>query len=300
MQSSSRPDPTEVRLHFVLRGSFYPLHKGHTNLFRIARQYVSGLPWPEHVKISFGSLYLSPTSTKSLARKHGCAIDHRDRVERLTASAQDLKIDELVTLPHYDLHGVPSSKIIGDLRRQIEEACSNDRLVQICGVDSKVEAIVGEHLSYLRSKRSRKKQSRKKDGDVYPQMAEDLRLVLVVDGRGVPLENESVVQAFPHVARIRSWTGSMEPADLLPRSSTMQRFIEAAVYYPGQGATLVVRVRPHNGFLDPAPFRPFSQFHSSVVLIHIAEVFFVITAPWCGRHVSVAPKATTSCLPSST
>ena len=236
MESSSCPNPIEVRFHFVLRGSFYPLHKGHANLFQIAKQYISGLPWPENVNVSFGSFYLSPMSTKSLARKHGCVIDHQDVVERLNSSVQDLKIAELVILPHRNLHGVPSTDIISELRKQVEGAGSNesvDKLVQISGVDSKVQAIVRDHFNCPNSK-SRKKQNKKKGSNNCPQMLGDLRLVLVVDGRGVPLENARVVESFPHVADIRNWTGPMEPTDLLPKSSTMQRYIDAALYYPGQ------------------------------------------------------------------
>ena len=63
----------------------------------------------------------------------------------------------------------------------------------------------------------------------------DLRLVLVVNGRGVPPENVTVVESFPHVADIRNYIGSLDPTDQLAKSSTMLRYIEADVYYPGLG-----------------------------------------------------------------
>ena len=145
-------------------------------------------------------------------------------------------MDELVILPHHNLHGVPSNSIISDLRKQVEEIGSSetvDKLVQISGVDSMVEVIVSDHISCLKSKK-RKKQN-KKGGSTGPHMVGDLRLVLVVDGRGVPPEN--VVESFRHVADIRYWTGPTELTNLMPKSSTMhtmQRYIDAAVYYPGQ------------------------------------------------------------------
>ena len=110
------------------------------------------------------------------------------------------------------------------------------KLVQISGVDSKVQAIVSDHLNFLNSK-SKKNNSKKKKGRVpcYPQMLHDLRLVLVVDGRGVPPENASVVESFPHVADMQNYIGSLDPIDQLTKSSTMLRFIEADVYYPGLG-----------------------------------------------------------------
>ena len=60
----------EVRFHIVLRGSFYPFHKGHLNLFKAGKIYISKLKWSPNIKITVGNMYISPTHISSLRRKH--------------------------------------------------------------------------------------------------------------------------------------------------------------------------------------------------------------------------------------
>ena len=213
----------EIRFSLVLRGSFYPLHRGHTNLFLAAKQYISGLEWSSDTKISFDKFYLSPISTRSLSRKHNnCMIDEEEVIENLHQTAQELDggSRQIVVLPHYHLHAVPSSKIISILvRSQYENSKQSGvihKLVQISGVDSMVKAIVKSNNRI----------------DKRHPLLRDLDLILVVDSRGVPDDNVQVVSEFRHVAHVKDCLSGSGSADLLPRSSTMQRFIMADTYYP--------------------------------------------------------------------
>ena len=65
----------EFKFHFVLRGSFYPFHQGHLNLFKAAKQYIWKLKSfanskYSNVTISMGKMYISPTHYSSLLNKN--------------------------------------------------------------------------------------------------------------------------------------------------------------------------------------------------------------------------------------
>ena len=65
----------EFKFYFVLRGSFYPFHQGHLNLFKAAKQYIWNLKTFANSKygadISMGKMYISPTHYSSLLNKNG-------------------------------------------------------------------------------------------------------------------------------------------------------------------------------------------------------------------------------------
>ena len=65
----------EFNYYFVLRGSFYPFHQGHLNLFKAAKQYIWNLKTfassKYEVTISMGKKYISPTHYSSLLNKNG-------------------------------------------------------------------------------------------------------------------------------------------------------------------------------------------------------------------------------------
>ena len=65
----------EFKFNFVLRGSFYPFHQGHLNLFKAAKQYIWKLKTfvnsKYEVTISMGKMYISPTHYSSLLNKNG-------------------------------------------------------------------------------------------------------------------------------------------------------------------------------------------------------------------------------------
>ena len=65
----------EFKFYFVLRGSFYPFHQGHLNLFKAAKQYIWKLKTFANSKydvdISMGKMYISPTHYSSLLNKNG-------------------------------------------------------------------------------------------------------------------------------------------------------------------------------------------------------------------------------------
>ena len=61
---------SSIIFHLFMRGSFYPFHEGHLNLFVAARQHILKLPWPSNITISIENIYISPTHPTSLAKKY--------------------------------------------------------------------------------------------------------------------------------------------------------------------------------------------------------------------------------------
>ena len=63
-------------------------------------------------------------------------------------------------------------------------------------------------------------------------MINGLSLILVADGRGIPEQNKEILENFQHLVYLKICK-NLNPSDLLPRSSTMQRFFHSDLYYPG-------------------------------------------------------------------
>ena len=125
---------------------------------------------------------------------------------------------------------LPMAKIITNLQSDVE-SMSNDRvihkLIQVSGVDSRVQSII--------------KSCQNGSCHVIPKNISkegftefiDVNLVLVIDGRGIPDENREIVEKYKHVARVTD-CHTLQSCDYLPRSSTIQRFVQHDVYYKNE------------------------------------------------------------------
>ena len=68
--------------------------------------------------------------------------------------------------------------------------------------------------------------------ETFINLLSDLEFILVKDGREIPPENQKCLENYKnYVISISEDCHDFEPRDLLPRSSTIQRFIENEIYY---------------------------------------------------------------------
>jgi cytidyltransferase-like protein len=201
----------------VLGGSFYPLHEGHLTLLRTAQRHVEEVTG-RHV----ATMFLMASSTNSLAKKfkmsladaHAHQLDNREVTTR--AFIASLPPGDPITklLVWYPISrpatraaaaendsGTISAKAggLGQATAELRAKCAAEgrQLVQVCGLDSQVRAVVRG----------------KAYGDV----------ILIVDARGVPQGNEDLLQSQP-------WTRA--PANAPLQSSTIERFLAPRGQYP--------------------------------------------------------------------
>ena len=67
-----------------------------------------------------------------------------------------------------------------------------------------------------------------KNEDAFINLLNGLEFILVKDGREIPPENQKCLESYKnYIIIISEDCHDFEPRDLLPRSSTMQRFIES-------------------------------------------------------------------------
>ena len=135
---------SSIIFHLFMRGSFYPFHKGHLNLFDSASQYILKLPWPSNIGISIENIYISPTHPNSLAKKYGMknlADQHSDsrcdQINRFLEENHTKLVDlKKITIMASNMKMESSQKIVSDLRQNVEANSSHDgkiqhRLVQV-------------------------------------------------------------------------------------------------------------------------------------------------------------------------
>ena len=135
---------SSIIFHLFMRGSFYPFHKGHLNLFDSASQYILKLPWPSNIGISIENIYISPTHPNSLAKKYGMknsADQHSDsrcdQINRFLEENHTKLVDlKKITIMASNMKMESSQKIVSDLRQDVEANSSHDgkiqhRLVQV-------------------------------------------------------------------------------------------------------------------------------------------------------------------------
>ena len=219
----------EVRFHLVLRGSFYPFHKGHLTLFKAGKIYISNLKWSPNIKITVGNMYISPTHISSLRRKleieyHGNEDSREEQIKEFLVN-RDVLLDDNIEIFNPDEDTITTSKVITNLKAKVE-AFSNGEiihsLVQLSGVDSKaVQAVV---KSLLNSKFKLPNENMN-DKDLRKAI-KHLKFIIVQDGRETPSENQDIIEKYPHKIALLD-IPDFEARDLLPRSSTIQRFINS-------------------------------------------------------------------------
>ena len=135
---------SSIIFHLFMRGSFYPFHKGHLNLFDSASQYILKLPWPSNIGIYIENIYISPTHPNSLAKKYGMknlADQHSDsrcdQINRFLEENHTKLVDlKKITIMASNMKMESSQKIVSDLRQNVEANSSHDgkiqhRLVQV-------------------------------------------------------------------------------------------------------------------------------------------------------------------------
>ena len=225
----------ELNIHLVLSGSFFPLHDGHLNLIEAGRNCVLNLPHCPNIDVSVIKVYFLPTHPRSLAKKHNL-IDsnfwshHRNHQMKEFIDKRNVYTDVETTILRNEDKLLPMAKIITNLQSDVE-SMSNDRvihkLIQVSGVDSRVQSII--------------KSCQNGSCHVIPKnickegFTEfiDVNLVLVIDGRGIPDENREIVEKYKHVARVTD-CHTLQSSDYLPRSSTIQRFVQHDVYHKNE------------------------------------------------------------------
>ena len=115
--------------------------------------------------------------------------------------------------------------------------------MQVSGVDSQVKAIIKNAYQQLLPKEELEKNS------LLNNMVNGLSLILVVDGRGIPEENKEILNNFQHLVYLKNCK-NLEPSDLLPRSSTMQRFLHSDIYYPDEEMDRIFEKFDYNWLID--------------------------------------------------
>ena len=225
----------EIKIHLVLSGSFFPLHDGHLNLIEASRNYVLNLPHCPNIDVSVVNVYFLPTHPTSLAKKHNLNDPnfwnhHRNHQMKEFIDKRKVYTDVETTILRNEDKLLPMAKIISNLQSDVESMSSDrviHKLIQVSGVDSRVQSII---------KSCQKENFHIIAKNIYKEGFTafiDLNLVLVIDGRGVPDENREIVENFKHVARITD-CHTLQSSDFLPRSSTIQRFIQQHVYYKNE------------------------------------------------------------------
>ena len=134
---------SSIIFHLFMRGSFYPFHEGHLNLFQAARQHILKLPWPSNIKISIEDIYISPTHPTSLAKKYGMEnldLHSHSRCDQINKFLEEnhSKLLEFkkINIMSSNVKMESSQKIVSDLRKNVEANSSDDgqilhRLVQV-------------------------------------------------------------------------------------------------------------------------------------------------------------------------
>jgi len=128
----------------------------------------------------------------------------------------------------------PTSKIMSDLKMKVEELSTDivkHKLIQISGTESKAV----QPLLKKESKKGQKldmKLENIENEEAFINLLYDLEFILVKDGREIPPENQKCLEDYKnYITSISEDCHDFEPRDLLPRSSTIQRFIENEIYY---------------------------------------------------------------------
>ena len=76
------------------------------------------------------------------------------------------------------------------------------------------------------------KQENIRNEDIFISLLNGLEFILVKDGREIPPENQKCLENYKnYIISISEDCHDFQPRDLLPRSSTIQRFIENEIYY---------------------------------------------------------------------
>ena len=71
-----------------------------------------------------------------------------------------------------------------------------------------------------------------KNEEAFMNLLSDLEFILVKDGREIPPANQKCLENYKnYIISILEDCHDFEPRDLLPRSSTIQRFMESDIYY---------------------------------------------------------------------
>ena len=71
-----------------------------------------------------------------------------------------------------------------------------------------------------------------KNEEAFISLLNGLEFILVKDGREIPPKNQKCLENYKnYIISISEDCHDFEPRDLLPRSSTIQKFIESEIYY---------------------------------------------------------------------
>lgn len=224
-----------VTFHLVLGGSFFPLHRGHINLLKASKEYIlSSRNVASFSNISVGSGFLCPSHNSSLIKKL-VGQDQDDQFQQVLETRQSqmqqflVQSEEEASISWIRIHpdllkserNIGFAQTVANLRDKLEAQSDENnihKLVQVSGTDSKVQAIVRCH----------QKSNVNKDSDL-----DGLGLILVQDGRPVPEENMALLESYQHVVQLRDFNLS-SPRDLLPRSSTVERFLQRDIFHIGR------------------------------------------------------------------
>ena len=229
----------QIKIHLVLCGSFFPMHDGHLQLIDNGRKYIlDGLPWSSEDHVAVVHIYFLPTHPKSLMKKD-IDIDndidfwhhHRNRQMMKLINNRNLFQNTPTSIIHNRNDFQPMAKRIESLRTNIESKSDENvvhKLIQVSGVDSRVQSIVKS------SRKSLENIPQIHNSNKNCEILNSLNLILVIDSRGVPKENKQVVDSYKYVGKkdqCRDLCGVCS-YNLLPRHSSIQRFIEKDIYYP--------------------------------------------------------------------
>ena len=229
----------QIKVHLVLCGSFFPMHDGHLQLVDNGRKYVLDvLPWSSEVHVAVVHIYFLTTHPKFLMKKDiniDSEIDfwhhHRNRQMIKHINNRNLFQNTPTSILHNEKDFQPMAKRIESLRSIVESKSDENvvhKLIQVSGVDSRVQSIIKS------SRKSIENLPQIHNSNKDYEILNSLNLVLVIDSRGVPKENKQVVDSYKYVGKKEQCPDLCGVCNnnLLPRHSSIQRFIEKDIYYP--------------------------------------------------------------------
>lgn len=174
-----------MKIALMLCGSFYPIHIGHVNLLLSAKKHY------EQNKDIVTRCIICPTHFTSLSKKFGKLEKYDDNRLHTLQEFLDNYPEIMLDL---SMINAKTNTGIGKYVKIIQEHYSsqNIKLVQICGVDSKIKFVLNNQNA-----------------------------IIVDDGRDVPDENKSVIK---NTNVIKS------NYNLISTSSTIERFLNQEKY----------------------------------------------------------------------